>query len=39
MIFRVVLILIALMFSGTVAGVELLGHTSQSGGKILRLLR
>ena len=39
MIFRVVLILIALMFSGTVAGVELLEHTSQSGGKILRLLR
>ena len=37
--FRMTLVLISVMFSGTASSVELLGHTSQSGGEILRLIR
>ena len=37
--FRMILILIFVMFTGPVASVELFGHTSESGGKILRLIR
>lgn len=32
-------ILLSAMFTGPASGVELLGHTSQSGGEILRLIR
>ena len=36
---QVALILVSVMFSGPTYSVELLGHTSQSGGEILRLMR
>ena len=37
--FRMTLVLISVMLSGPASSVELLGHTSQSGGEILRLMR
>jgi len=37
--FQIMLVLVCVMFTGPVASVELLGHTSQSGGKVLRLIR
>ena len=39
MIIRITLVFIAVLLTGSATGLELMGHTSQSGGKVLRLMR
>ena len=36
---RITLVFMAVLLAGSATGLELLGHSSQSGGKILRLMR
>ena len=37
--FRLMLIFLSMILTAPVTGVELLNHTSQSGGEVLRLMR